>query len=224
MVESIYQRMITAPRLANVRAGQAGSDGKKIRGTAAVYYDGTPRTQFVLATRADGSPRMVERVFRVAFDRVLRDKVDVVALLDHDSGRPLARVSARTLRLWSDRAGLQFEFTPPDAPDGWNAAEAVHRGDLCGCSFSFTVRDEIYREQDGMSIRELRDLDVREVSLVTWPAYQATGVHLRSANETNTSTDVLRRRLDLAAIESGDRDRRSRFDMLRARLDLEAML
>ena len=49
-------------------------------------------------------------------------------------------------------------------------------------SFDFRVADGgTTRTKDG--VRELRTLDLFEVSVVTWPAYSATSVGLRSADD-----------------------------------------
>ena len=58
--------------------------------------------------------REMERVDPKAFDRALEDAGDIALLWNHDTGKPLARVRAGNLRIWTDDKGLGFEATLPD--------------------------------------------------------------------------------------------------------------
>jgi HK97 family phage prohead protease len=119
-----------------------------------------------------------ERVAPRAMDRTLREKVDVRALMDHNPAQILGRLSSRTLRLISDRHGLRVEIDVPDTSYGRDAIESVGRGDISGMSFGFRVFDEEWTEQDEMPIRTVTDMVVREVSIVTFPAYTDTDVEV----------------------------------------------
>ena len=74
-----------------------------IEGYAAVFYDGTERTEFRLG------PNMVERIHPGAFDEAFRDD-DVVALFNHDQSLIIGRRSAGTLRLSLDARGARYEI------------------------------------------------------------------------------------------------------------------
>lgn len=114
-----------------------------------------------------------------AFSASLASGQDVLALVDHDPGKVLARTKSGTLKLSEDAVGLRFELTVPDTQPGRDALELAKRGDLGGMSFGFLVPDGGDR-WDG-SKRTLHTVDLREISVVSaWPAYPATEVHARA--------------------------------------------
>lgn len=114
-----------------------------------------------------------------AFNRALSEKQDVRAFVDHDASKILGRTKAGTLELSTDSVGLRVEITPPDTTVGRDTVESVRRGDLDSMSFGFVVRDDNWREVEGRALREIRDLDLHEVSLVSFPAYEETSVAVR---------------------------------------------
>ena len=114
-----------------------------------------------------------------AFNRALSEKQDVRAFVDHDASKILGRTKAGTLDLSTDSVGLRVEITPPDTTVGRDTVESVRRGDLDSMSFGFVVRDDNWREVEGRALREIRDLDLHEVSLVSFPAYEETSVAVR---------------------------------------------
>lgn len=75
-------------------------------------------------------------------------------------------------RVAEDARGLQVIATI-DNPDG-AAALALKRGAVTGLSFGYRARDHV-RDERG---RELRSLDLFEVSLVTHPMQHGARVHL----------------------------------------------
>ncbi|MCJ2044732.1 HK97 family phage prohead protease [Methylobacterium sp. J-078] len=104
---------------------------------------------------------------------------DVLALVDHDPGRVLARTKSGTLRLAEDTRGLAFDLDVPDTSQGRDILALAERGDLGGMSFGFTAEpggDAWTGEK-----RELRSVTLHEISVVlAWPAYQGTVVNARS--------------------------------------------
>jgi HK97 family phage prohead protease len=59
---------------------------------------------------------------------------------------------------------------------------AMRRGDLSQMSFAFrTVKDSYNSDR---SVRELKEVQLFDVSIVTFPAYEETVAELRSRNET----------------------------------------
>mgnify|MGYP003123849231 CR=1 FL=1 len=106
-----------------------------------------------------------------AFSRSLRDGADVRALRDHDPSRVLGRSGSGTLRVVEDAVGLRSEIDLPDTELGRETAELVRRGDLDGMSFGFTAERDSWVEKDGRSHRVLSDLDIFDVSVVSFPAY-----------------------------------------------------
>jgi HK97 family phage prohead protease len=146
--------------------------GNTITGYAAVFHSET-----VIA----GEFR--ERIAPGAFTRSLKER-DVVALMAHDSGRVLGRMSSGTLRLSEDAKGLRFELdADPTTPDGAAAIGLVRRQDVRGCSFGFSVRSEAWTETNGLPLRTLTDIDLIEVTLTGFPAYEDTTAALRSLSK-----------------------------------------
>lgn len=121
--------------------------------------------------------RFVETIARGAFAASLRGRQDILALVDHDTGRVLARTRSGTLRLSEDTRGLAFDLDVPDTSAGRDVLALAERGDLGGMSFGFTAVDE-HRDGDR---RELRAVDLHEISVVlAWPAYDGTLVQARA--------------------------------------------
>jgi len=153
---------------------------------ATVGEDGLIRMAGYAATfnrEADGLP-FREVIIPGAFKRSLDSGQDVFLLVNHDTDQlPLARRSAGTLALSEDERGLLIEATlDPKNPRAAELASALERGDVDKMRFAFTVApDGSTRTKDGL--RELRDLNLFEVSVVTWPAYSDTTVGLRTADD-----------------------------------------
>lgn len=121
-----------------------------------------------------------EEIDPAAFDRALTEQQDVVLLANHE-GLPLARRSSGTLRLSTDRTGLRTEADLPDTTLGRDVRELTRRGDLRSMSFGFVVRsDDWTTTEDGMQLRVIRDVDLFDVSVVTFPAYAGTDLALRN--------------------------------------------
>lgn len=118
-----------------------------------------------------------EYVRRGAFSKTLNDGADVRLLIDHE-GVPLARTRSGTLMLQEDDRGLRVEATlDPMNPDAQRVMSAMRRGDLSQMSFAFrTIKDNF--SADGM-VRELREVQLFDVSVVTYPAYEDTIAELR---------------------------------------------
>lgn len=113
-----------------------------------------------------------------AFTESLIGSRDVVALVDHDSTKLLARTKTGTLELREDAQGLVFGLTVPDTQAGRDVLALAERGDLGGMSFGFTVSKN--GEQWSGRRRKLRAVDLHEISVVSaWPAYEGTSVNAR---------------------------------------------
>jgi HK97 family phage prohead protease len=129
-----------------------------------------------------------EFVKRGAFSKTLNDGADVRLLIDHE-GVPLARSKSGTLALEEDERGLRVEAElDPMNPDAARIMSAMKRGDLSQMSFAFrTVKDNWNADR---SVRELREVQLFDVSVVTFPAYEQTVAELRKANAPVTLSPV----------------------------------
>ena len=122
-----------------------------------------------------------ERVSPTALDKALASGGDIVSLWNHNADYPLGRTGNGTLRLQKDDRGLHIEVDPPTTTWGADAVTSIRRGDVSGMSFTFGVRADTWdKGADGVAERTLLDLYLREVSPVTFPAYPATAVQVRS--------------------------------------------
>jgi hypothetical protein len=114
-----------------------------------------------------------------AFASALCGGRDILALVDHDTSRVLARTRSGNLKLSEDSAGLQFELSIPDTTAGRDVLALAERNDLGGMSFGFLVPKD--GEKWTGRRRELLAIDLREISVVSaWPAYDGTSVVPRS--------------------------------------------
>ena len=119
---------------------------------------------------------------------------DVRALADHDTRLVLGRTTAGTLTLRIDDKGLwgSILINPKDQ-DAMNLYERVKRGDVNQCSFGFDIVEQTTDYQDdGGAVWHLNKVRLYEVSVVTFPAYEDTGVEARKA-EIN---DIKRRKAE----------------------------
>lgn len=138
-----------------------------------------------------------ERIERGAFDRDLKANKDIRAFFDHDSGCVLGRVSAGSLRLWSDDVGLGVSIDLPEPTEPANLRFLMDRGDIDQMSFGFYVRSggekDGGRSPDGLPVRVITDVELVEVSVVSIPAYSSTSCYLRSKTFFQLAGDLERR-------------------------------
>ena len=133
----------------------------------------------VYNTETELWPGAFEEIAPGAFDNTLSN--DIRALINHDTSLVLGRNKAGTLELKTDSRGLwgRIKINPNDT-DAVNLYERVKRGDVDQCSFGFNIISEEtdYRE-DGTIKWIIKEVDLHEVSVCTFPAYEETGVQAR---------------------------------------------
>jgi HK97 family phage prohead protease len=108
---------------------------------------------------------------------------DVRALVDHNSGRVIGRTTAGSLRLSEDDVGLAVEIDLPDTNDGRDIATLIERGDISGMSFGFVVTKQSWDETGDVPKRTIEAVELHEVSIVAFPAYDDTSIAMRSLDE-----------------------------------------
>lgn len=159
------------------RAATADGGPGRFGGHAAVFNE---RTEI-------GDPKtwgFWEQIDSAAFDRALSEEQDVRLLVGHDHAQLLARTASGTLDLSKDKRGLLAEADLPDTTLGRDTAVLLDRGDLSAMSFGFYVKADKWEEQDdGTELRTILDVDLLEVSIVTFPAYAQTDAAMRDAAE-----------------------------------------
>lgn len=128
--------------------------------------------------------KFVERIKCGAFKKALERASDVRILLNHDYTRDLGGIKDGNLELYEDAIGLHARAVITDK----EVVEQAKRGELRGWSFGFTDRDVEQGEENGITVRNVKDLDLYEVSLINRsrvPAYDGTLVAVRSADDSN---------------------------------------
>ena len=120
-----------------------------------------------------------EVIRRGAFSTHLTGRADVFLLAHHDFAQPLARTGNGSLTLREDDRGLAFEATLPATTRAGDILELARAGTIAGASIGFRVAPggEAWPSRD---VRELRQLELIEISAVTAPAYVGTEVHARA--------------------------------------------
>jgi uncharacterized protein len=122
-----------------------------------------------------------EEIAPNAFDTTMGN--DIRALINHDTNLVLGRNKVGTLELKVDGHGLwgRIKVNPEDS-DAVNLYSRVKRGDVDQCSFGFNILNEETDYRDDGTIKWIiKEIDLHEVSVVTFPAYEETGVQARKA-------------------------------------------
>ena len=134
---------------------------------------------------------ITESIAPGAFDEVLTSGADIRALINHDSTLVLGRTKAGTAEFRADAVGVygRVKINPNDQ-DAVNALARVERGDVDQASFGFRDWEETRTvdQQTGKVHYTLTKIkDLREFTVCTFPAYQATSLSarddLRAADE-----------------------------------------
>ena len=182
MSESLETRRIQINDF-ELREGPTG-DGMSFTGYAAVFNSDSEPLPFI------------ERIAHGAFKKSLKSRMPIKMYMNHDSSMLLASTRSKTLRLQEDSKGLLVEADLPDTTVGRDLSVLMKRGDVDSMSFGFSVPSGGDKwSDDGMS-RELRQVRLHEVSVVTgFPAYTATSATVRSldvlAERTGVDADKL---------------------------------
>ena len=182
MSESLETRRIQINDF-ELREGPTG-DGMSFTGYAAVFNSDSEPLPFI------------ERIAQGAFKKSLKSRMPIKMYMNHDSSMLLASTRSKTLRLQEDSKGLLVEADLPDTTVGRDLSVLMKRGDVDSMSFGFSVPSGGDKwSDDGMS-RELRQVRLHEVSVVTgFPAYTATSASVRSldilAERTGVDADKL---------------------------------
>lgn len=127
------------------------------------------------------APGMSESIAPGAFSGSLGG--DIRALTNHDTTMVLGRNTAGTLELREDSHGLWADIAiNPNDSDAMNTHARVIRGDVTQCSIGFRIiREDTEFREDGSAHWTIREVELYEVSVCTFPAYEATNISAREA-------------------------------------------
>jgi HK97 family phage prohead protease len=119
-----------------------------------------------------------EIITKGAFDKTLSK--DVRALWNHNTQYVLGRSKNGSLELKADEKGLFGIIKLPNTQYAQDLYELVSRGDIDQASFGFNIIDEDLEELASGGYRwRINDIDLHEISVVTFPAYENTTVLAR---------------------------------------------
>lgn len=140
-----------------------------------------------------------------AFTAALK-RDDVRALFNHDPSFVLGRTKSGTLLLDEDARGLPVVIVPPDATWARDLIASMQRGDVNQMSFAFSVNEETWLKEREYEtpLRELLDVTLYDVSVVTFPAYPETSAQVRAAARAFVEQDTLADGAGQAGGESDD--------------------
>ena len=124
-----------------------------------------------------------ERILPGAFTQTLADGADVRALVNHDPSKIIGRSKSGTLILEQNKRGLKATIDPADTSAGRDIVESIRRGDVDGMSFAFKTIEDRWHTEDEEDVRELVQVELFDVSPVSFPAYPDTSVGLRSLDD-----------------------------------------
>lgn len=126
--------------------------------------------------------QFIERICKGAFKKAIERNDNVRILLNHNWCRDLGGTKDGNLELHEDNIGLHARATITDK----EVIDKAREGSLIGWSFGFKDREVENNVEQGIPIRDVRDLDLYEVSILDStrePAYEGTLISVRSDEE-----------------------------------------
>ena len=158
---------------------QVRADSVEISG----YVNAIERNSKPLLSRIG---RFIERICKGAFANALKRNDDIKVLLNHDQDRVLGSTKDGSLDLREDNIGLFARAVITDK----EVCQKARDGDLVGWSFGFyDLPDGVEAgvdEETQLPLRRVRDMDLREVSILDkskTPAYDGTLIMARSEDD-----------------------------------------
>lgn len=133
-----------------------------------------------------------ERVRPGALSKTLASSPNIRALVEHDAHKLLGRSGSKTLKLENRENGLYFELDLPNVSYAQDIGVLVDRGDIAGVSFGFRVNEggDLWEYRNKRLERDLTDIELLEISIVSDPAYAETSVAKRSMEAMNKAKDL----------------------------------
>lgn len=116
-----------------------------------------------------------------AFARALKEQHDVRSLFNHDVNIVLGRTKNGTLVLREDEKGLWTETAPVDTQQARDVVENIRVGNVDQMSFAFVPKETKWtfsKDKKVLDHCEILDVDLYDISPVTFPAYEETSVEL----------------------------------------------
>jgi hypothetical protein len=155
---------------------------------AEIRDDGDDGVTFEGVASVIDTPYMVRDMFgefsetmaRGAFNKTLKEKADVRLLVNHD-GVPLARTKSKTLKLTAVPDLRAVASLDPANPTVQEIRSAMSRGDMDQMSIGFRVTKQEWNGD--YTERTIKEVELFDVSVVTFPASPTTTASIRSLDE-----------------------------------------
>lgn len=125
----------------------------------------------------------IEIMTPTAFNKTLADGYDVRAYFGHDTNKVIGRVKNGSLELVNTPTELQFVIHMPDTQEARDYYNLVKDGYVSGVSFGMIVIKETNEVRDGVRYRYINECALREISVVSEPAYPSNTVDARNLEE-----------------------------------------
>lgn len=140
--------------------------------------------------------RFVERICKGAFKKAIERNENIRLLMNHNWDRDLGGTKDGNLVLTEDNIGLHARAIIKDK----DVIEKARNGSLVGWSFGFNDREVENSVEHGIPTRDVKDLDLFEVSILDrtkTPAYEGTLLSIRSDEEFQYYGDPLVSEVDI---------------------------
>lgn len=162
-----------------------------------------------------------ERIDPGAFAKTIKE-ANVRLLINHNPDKLLASSRGKSLRLQESDRALKVEADMAPVSYARDASILMERGDMQDMSFQFSVIKADWATEEGWDVRVLKEVRLFDVSVVTFPAYQATSAGVRSlvpqlANLTSLSREEFLGIFGEA--RSGKTLSRKNLDLVKAAID-----
>lgn len=162
-------------RMNNFNILENASEGLVVSG----YVNETGKQSHLLGQRK----KFREIIKKGAFTRALSKGNDIHFLAEHDANKILASTRNNSLKLVEDDKGLLMTAEISDTSYGRDYHTLIKDGILRSMSFGFSVDKDKWRKlNDGTYTRDISDLTLYEVSVVTNPAYPQSSISARGLN------------------------------------------
>ena len=148
----------------------------------AIRFEGVASVVGTAYTVRDMMGEFSETMNKGAFHRTLRQKDDVRMLKNHNSDFVFARTKSGTLELADDpHLRASAPNLDPSNPQVQTLRSELGRGDVDQMSIGFRVKDDVWN--DDYTERTIKEIELIEVSVVTFPASPTTSAGLRSLDD-----------------------------------------
>jgi HK97 family phage prohead protease len=164
---------------------------KEICGYGAIYFDGTPATEY------DLGGGLVERIQRGCFDAAIAERQNTEVRYNHSPDFVLGDVEGGAV-VRSDEKGLRYSvpFDPQD-PDHAKVKSKIEKGLVKGSSFCAVGPTYRYADDNGTHVAWLTSVKVlKDVAPVNSPAYKGAPAMMRSAELDEGYKEWLRLKLE----------------------------